>query len=183
LLTRSAGCSYPCLQSETLRRRIHSTSTIYNGPMKRLTVSAVAATLLFGPIAALAQSQPPDRGRGALSGLPSDGYRPDLSPDERQRLRRELQEAQAQRRLLRQPGTADNTMPGMSRARAVEPASVGIPSRGPAAADWRGPSPGMHPHRGAALSDTERQQLREQLRGYHGRSPVGGAGGPPGSQP
>lgn len=153
--------------------------------MKRVirTVLAVAATLSFGAVATLAQSHPPDRGRGAPSGLQSDSDRPDLSPDERQRLRRELHEAQAQRRLLRQPNAADNTMSGVSRGRGVEPASVSIPSRGPAAADWRGSSPGLPPHRGAALSDTERQQLREQLRGYHGRSPVVGAGGPAGPQP
>ncbi len=153
--------------------------------MKRVTYTVLVVTtaLLFGPVVVQAQSHPPDRSRSAPSGLQSDGHRPDLSLDERQRLRRELQEAHAQRGLLRHPGTADNTMPGMSRARGVEPASVSIPSRGPAAADWRGSGPGMHPHRGAALSDTERQQLREQLRGYHGRSPVGVAGGPPGSQP
>ncbi len=178
-------CSYPCLQSETLCLGICWTLAIYNERMKRVihTVLAVTTSLFFGPFMMPAQSHPPDRGRGPLSGHQSDLHKPDLSPDERQRLRRELRDAQAQRGVLRQPGTTDNSASGIARARGVEPGSVSIPSRGPAAADWRGPSPGMHLHRGAALTDTERQQLREQLRGYHGRSPVGGVGGPPGSQP
>lgn len=152
-LTGTSSCKYPVSH--------------YNFGMSLSTETSFALVLTaFTGFAALPVLAQPQTG-GTVAVAPIVGA--DLSADERQRLRHELREAHAERRLLRQASSSADVSAIAPRHGGVTDGSAAMmPMR--ASVPWGGPH-GMSPeHSAPRLSESERQQLREQLRGYNGRS-------------